>query len=123
MVSSCKILQPNKSAAGAEDFEEIASKGYFAPEGTYMIPNAFTPDSDPPQNFTVYSKDDSTIYILKMKIFNRWGKLIYTDSGLGYWDGTYNGTPVPQDVYIYKMILEFPDGNKQAVKGDVTLLR
>jgi hypothetical protein len=119
MVSSCKILHPNKSATGVDDFADITYKWYSAAEATYMVPSAFTPDSDPPQNFTVYSKDDATIYILKLEILNRWGDIIYRDAGFSYWDGTN----APAGVYKYRLVLEFPDSSIEAVKGDVSLLR
>lgn len=89
----------------------------------YAVPNAFTPDNNNINDrFTVSFPEGANITIRKLEIFNRWGKLIYNDSGLGYWDGKYNGELAPQDVYVYKIELALPDGTVEVIHGDVTLL-
>jgi len=90
----------------------------------YAVPNAFTPDGDNINDrFTVFFPDGANIGIRTFQIFNRWGKLIYSDAGLGYWDGRFNGEPAPQDVYVYKIELQLPDGTVEVIQGDVSLLR
>jgi gliding motility-associated-like protein len=89
----------------------------------YAVPNAFTPDGDNINDrFTVIFPEGANIMVRKLEIFNRWGKLIYADAGLGYWDGKYNGALAPQDVYVYKIELALPDGSVEVIHGDVTIL-
>jgi len=66
------------------------------------IPNAFTPDGDFNNDF--FYVDGYGIKELQVKIFDRWGLKIYDDVGVDQtWDGTYKGTLVPTDVYVYKI--------------------
>ena len=39
------------------------------------------------------------------------------------WDGTMGNTPSPVGAYIYIMELEFLDGVRKSVQGDVSLMR
>lgn len=87
------------------------------------VPNAFTPGSGGENNtfriVTPFLED------LDMKIFNRWGELIYhstnPDSG---WPGTdQNGNSLPQDTYIYSAKLIFESGATSDITGTVFLLR
>jgi len=89
---------------------------------TIYIPNVFTPNEDQTNEvFRVYS---SGLFDLNVKIFNRWGELIYEWQGLdGYWDGMYKGKPVLQDVYVYYVTAKgFWNPNIMKI-GRVTLVR
>jgi gliding motility-associated-like protein len=66
-----------------------------------------------------------------MRIFNRWGEMVFEKMNFvandrtanGGWDGTYKGKPAPSDVYVY--IIEFVCENNAIVpvKGNVALVR
>jgi gliding motility-associated-like protein len=82
------------------------------PPGLVPMPNAFTPNGDGVND--VYGPYIPTALqnfwtIVEMRIYNRWGQLIY--SGNGYWDGNFNGVPQPVDTYIYYITLHGPDQN------------
>jgi gliding motility-associated-like protein len=87
----------------------------------FGIPNAFAPNSDASndtfrpigQNFTIVS----------MQIYNRWGGLIYEDSGANAaWNGRVGDQDAPVDTYVY--VLQLVEGGRQKqYVGDVTLLR
>ena len=51
------------------------------------VPNAFTPNGDGNNDlFQIYGEDIKTV---SMKVFNRWGELVYsTTNSLAGWDGT-----------------------------------
>jgi len=68
---------------------------------TVTAPNTFTPNNDGiNDNFTVSAK--GSITLISVKIFNRTGQLIYeTKSTNNYWDGTYNGRPLPVGTYYW----------------------
>lgn len=66
---------------------------------TIWAPNTFTPNYD---NFndTYYPVIDNVSY-LNIKIFNRWGELLYEETGLNSkWDGRYKGKMCPEGVYF-----------------------
>lgn len=87
------------------------------------FPNAFTPNSDEynPTFKPVVAGDG--IEIASMKIWNRWGKLIYESANQNGWNGEEDGRPVPSDVYIYRVELRLPSGKALIKSGEVTLLR
>ncbi|MEZ5031388.1 MAG: gliding motility-associated C-terminal domain-containing protein [Saprospiraceae bacterium] len=93
------------------------------------IPNAFSPDGDIiNDNFTLFG-DDKVKRIISMKIFDRWGGLMFqgddippNDPQYG-WDGTTKGQPVELGVYVYMFIVEFTDGRQEVFSGDVTVTK
>jgi gliding motility-associated-like protein len=89
--------------------------------GSFGIPNAFTPNGDQKNDlFEVLT--DGGIAITQCRIFDRWGQLVY-DNPLAQWDGTFEGKPLPMDVYVYQIGLTRINGVQETHTGDVTLLR
>jgi len=92
------------------------------------IPNVFTPNGDGKNDvFEVWTGIVGTKGIgqLRMKIWDRWGNLIYEnlDSSKRNWDGTYKDKPCPSDVYVYGIDVVFFDGKIKNYRGDITLIR
>ncbi|MEZ4928428.1 MAG: gliding motility-associated C-terminal domain-containing protein [Chitinophagales bacterium] len=89
-----------------------------------LMPTAFSPNGDSnndvfrPANYDMFSS-----YLLR--IYNRWGELIYQDEGYGVaWDGLYKAKPQNLDVYSY--YIEATPLNTTEVKiasGNLTLIR
>ncbi len=97
------------------------------PERVYA-PNAFTPDGDGNNDvFHLLAEgDDALVRVLTLRVYSRWGELVYEGSGpldSTGWNGTHNGKPAPSDVYAWLAEVEFLTGKKVLLKGDVTLLR
>lgn len=100
--------------------------------GRLLVPNAFTPNLSGPNGGDVGASGTNDVFIpimqsvqeFEMLIFNRWGELMFRtqDQQMG-WDGYYNGKLCPQDVYIYKLILKFENGQTSTRTGDVNLIR
>ncbi len=89
------------------------------------VPNAFTPNNDGNNDFfNIVQGGRSIEEVVGFQVFNRWGQKVYDneDPELG-WDGRFNGTPQPSDVYAYIIEVRFPDGASEVLKGDVTLIR
>ncbi len=97
------------------------------------IPNVFTPnpngsnggryDPNNPSNYVFFPFVE---YVEKyhLMIFNRWGELIFESKDLNIgWDGYYRDQLSPSDVYVYKLEIEFINGQKATKVGDITLLR
>ncbi|MDE3235900.1 MAG: PKD domain-containing protein [Bacteroidota bacterium] len=86
------------------------------------VPNAFTPNGDGVND--VISVKGFGIAKMKWMIYNRWGTLVFVSTSLNNgWNGTYNGTLQPQDVYHYILEVQMSDNTKYTRKGDITLLR
>ena len=67
---------------------------------TIEFPNVFTPNNDGKNDYFLGS--GASITSLEMRIFNRWGKLLFKTNEInGSWDGKYNDNFVPEGVYFY----------------------
>jgi gliding motility-associated-like protein len=93
------------------------------------VPNAFRPNGTGPGSTNVSNNEVflplmRNVTRFQMFIFNRWGQLLFEsanpESG---WDGYYKGQLCQQDVYIYKITVEYDDGKQFTRTGDINLLR
>ena len=96
----------------------------FCPSDMY-IPNAFTPDGNNMNNrFLAYCEN---VQYFRLSIYNRWGQLIFESEDISQgWDGTYNGNPAPQGIYIYRVdynLYDYSELQKHTKTGSVTLIR
>lgn len=89
------------------------------------LPNAFTPNGDGTNDYffprQLFSRGVSRF---GMKVFNRWGQVVFTTDridGRG-WDGRFNGVMQPQGVYLYRIDIQFKNGAAEHYNGNVTLL-
>jgi gliding motility-associated-like protein len=82
--------------------------------------NSFTPNDDG-TNDTWTIKHLELYPDFNVKIFNRWGNLLYDQSGTYVpWDGNFKGKPLPSETYFYVIIL---NDSIEALKGPVTIVR
>jgi gliding motility-associated-like protein len=96
----------------------------------YFIPNTFSPNGDG-VNDVFAPRGVGLARVNSMRIFNRWGQMVFEKMNFmandrtpnGGWDGTYKGKPASADVYVY--IIEFVCENNAIVpvKGNVALVR
>ncbi|MFK7773681.1 MAG: gliding motility-associated C-terminal domain-containing protein [Saprospiraceae bacterium] len=116
-------VDENGCEASDEIFIEVKEK-----QGIY-IPNAFTPNGDGKNDlFKAEANPEMLERIIDMKIFNRWGELIFQKNHVDSfdvpkWDGTFNGKKAPTGVYIYTITLTNSKGRTEVLSGDLTLLR
>ncbi len=86
-----------------------------------FVPNAFTPNGDGLNDTWSIPYLDPGLNA-DVKIFNRWGQLVYhTSAGKVLWDGTLNSVPQPAGVYIY--VVTFRDNKMPQMKGTLVLIR
>jgi gliding motility-associated-like protein len=83
------------------------------------IPDAFTPNgdgiNDTWQIDYIEMYKEAFVYV-----FNRWGQKLYqARSGDEFWDGTFNGKPVPAGTYLYVIDLR---NNLDPLTGTVTVV-
>lgn len=88
-----------------------------------FVPNAFYPNSEFPENRLFHATGDQPEEFM-FRLYDRWGALIYETQSISEgWDGSINGKPAPEGVYIYTMVLRACDGKRRSRKGTVVLLR
>jgi gliding motility-associated-like protein len=92
------------------------------------MPNTFSPNSDG-MNDVYYPRGRGINTIRSMKIFNRWGQLVYSrenfqanDPTAG-WDGRFRGAALPPDVFVYVIDLVCDNQTIITLKGDIMLVR
>lgn len=93
------------------------------------IPNAFSPNNDGINDFFTLYGGPAASQILEIKIFNRWGGLVFerqnialNDESLG-WDGLFKGQLVNPGVFAFFAEIEFIDNEVVLLEGDVTVVR
>lgn len=118
-----QVTDSNTCSSEADVLVEVVCR-----EENYFVPNTFSPNGDG-MNDVFYPRGRGMASVQSMKIYNRWGQLVFdrrnfaaNDPTKG-WNGKMDGQPVPPDVYVY--MIEFVCENAQVVpmKGNVTLIR
>jgi len=122
---SIKTKQLNFRLNDGANFSEVASRNVVINEGVLLdIPNVFSPNNDDAHDYwVVRPKRNSDNLKLFVRVFDRHGELVFETSELeNYWDGRYNGNPVPEDTYFY--LITYSQGpNQVKQQGVVNVLR
>jgi gliding motility-associated-like protein len=91
-------------------------------EPDVFLPDAFTPNADG-NNDVLYVRGRN-ITALDLKVFDRWGELVFETQDLSKgWDGTFKGKPVDPAVYVYWLDVLCVEGQSFFKKGNVTVIR
>jgi gliding motility-associated-like protein len=97
-----------------------------APIDTYFLPNAFTPNFDGLNDSYKGVGVLDGIQVFNMKIFNRWGELIFeTTNPTEGWNGAkYNGNnKAPSGVYLCLVTFTTSRGERRELRSYATLVR
>ena len=94
------------------------------------LPNVFSPNNDGVNDrFTVFGDEPNVQSVLSMKIYDRWGGLVFesepfapNDTASG-WDGNNSGEAVAVGTYVYEVQVLFFDGRVLGYSGAVDVLR
>ncbi|MCE2789522.1 MAG: gliding motility-associated C-terminal domain-containing protein, partial [Saprospiraceae bacterium] len=90
-------------------------------------PNIINISGSSNKYFTIFG-NESVLNILKMRIYDRWGNLVFVKSNFKPnnptegWDGTFNGEDVVPGVFVYVVEYETISGAK-ILSGDVTVIK
>lgn len=86
----------------------------------FGFPKYFSPNEDSYNDFwKPYEISDPDYQIQKILIFDRYGKLLKQIGRGQYWDGSFNGAPMPSDDYWFKVEME----NSKVFTGHFSLIR
>jgi gliding motility-associated-like protein len=95
---------------------------YVDPDLAVYVPNIFSPNGDGVNDF--FYVRGKGIQSLRMMIFSRWGELIFETSDINQgWDGTYKGSILKNEVFVYHLEAVLVNDQRVIKSGDVTLLR
>jgi gliding motility-associated-like protein len=89
-----------------------------------FYPRAFTPDDQGPVENEIFRVFGQYISSFEMKIFNRWGELVFTSNSIDEgWDGTLRGVDQPDGTYAFVSNLTDFAGRTFTESGAVVLMR
>lgn len=92
--------------------------------GYVYVPNAFSPNKNGQNDGFMPSLYNVKDRNYSFRIFNRWGEMVFETTDINaVWDGTFNGRPCAQEVFIWTVNGEFYNSDLFAFRGTVTLLR
>ncbi|NJL77265.1 MAG: gliding motility-associated C-terminal domain-containing protein [Saprospiraceae bacterium] len=90
-------------------------------ENQLKTPNLFSPNGDNQNDkFRVLSLAEVAIASFEIKIYNRWGDLVFQSNDINDgWDGTKHGdgiTALPSDVYVYYYAVQLIGTSEKTIK-------
>lgn len=87
-----------------------------------FAPSAFTPNDDGLND--QYTWSYASIKSFEIRIYDRWGELIYTGTKPdAFWNGVYKSKLVPDGVYAYVINYTGYDDRLIVLKGNITVLK
>ena len=113
-----KLIASNQFGCMDSSYQTVI----IEPDFVFYIPNAFSPDGDGINE--TFSGKGIFIKGYEMKIFDRWGELIFTstDSSIP-WDGKYKNGFAKPDEYVYSIKIADLKNIKHNYRGVVTLIK
>lgn len=120
------LADERDTAAPVVQLPPDAKAGQPVPHFDNVIwaPNVIIPSGEVDDNRTFSIKATSPITEFKIHIYNRNGRRIYLATEPTFvWDGTMDGTPVPQGAYVWVATFRDSDGNPRQEHGTVTVIR
>ena len=122
------IYVPNCNTVTMQSYNEMGCSGdstFVIPIDTFGFyrPNIFTPNKSTNNRFMIICP--SQLDKFHIAIFNRRGAMVFSSDDQHFqWDGTSNGTPLPQDSYPYIITYTRAGSiSEYKVSGTVTLIR
>ena len=91
-----------------------------------FIPNVFSPNGDGVNEKFIPYLDDIQLVSGTMRVYNRWGGMVYEEvwaGNWGGWDGTTHNHEMDEGVYVYAIQVKLANNSIQEWSGDVQLLR
>ena len=115
----------NEQGCEVSDIKSVGVKREFP----YYAPTAFSPDNNGENEFFTIYTSNAVAALRQFTIYDRWGSQVYQTDNLilnddrAGWDGIHRGRTAQTGVYIWFAEIEFIDGRKEVIKGDVSLFR
>lgn len=129
-VAGKKYQEPGKYQVPVKSQDGCDSLVYL--ELSYLniyVPNAFSPNQDNVNDvFTIFGGDDLK-NIVALKVYDRWGGLVYSAKDLAPndltngWNGQRADHALPEGLYTYWAIILLSDELQHQIQGAVQLLR
>ncbi len=116
-----------KNAGGCKASDKV-SVFVLCNNANVFVPNTFSPNGDG-VNDIFFPRGSGVFKIKSFKIFNRWGELVFEKANFNAnnpsagWDGTYKGSKLSPDVFVYMLDVVCDNNTSLVFKGNIALLR
>ncbi|MBX2972462.1 MAG: gliding motility-associated C-terminal domain-containing protein [Flavobacteriales bacterium] len=114
----------NQYDCAARDSAQVIE---YCPSAIF-IPNTFTPNGDGTND--IFIPVGKNIAAMHLYVFDRWGNLLFeSDDPTMGWDGTYGGSVVKNDIYVWRLAYKFFEdkdgtiGREHEQMGHIQVLR
>jgi len=101
----------------------VSNQVIVTKEANLFYPTAFTPDGRGPVENETFSVYGQFIARMELKIFDRWGKMIFFTTENTPWDGTQNGRLMPEGTYVWIAKITDLAGRDFSREGTVVILK
>jgi gliding motility-associated-like protein len=116
-------LYVNRGLSCADSITKLVDFDLFRAKNL-VVPNVFTPNGDGVNDSLEINGINPKCDKFEMKVYNRWGELIFGTKEVGnWWDGKNKKINCPDGVYYYTIHYENYKGEVTDLKGDVTIIR
>ena len=89
-----------------------------------IVPTAFTPDKSENNQFYVTCNHPDLVKSFELSIFTRNGLMVFHTKDINErWDGKYKGRVQNMGAYAYVLIYTTATGQKEVLKGSITIIR
>jgi gliding motility-associated-like protein len=86
------------------------------------FPNSFSPNGDFLND--KFGPETKNVKNISWSVFNRWGTKVFESNSIyHFWDGIYKNEDQMSNLYYYTCEVEFNDGKKKSLKGELYLMR
>jgi gliding motility-associated-like protein len=93
-----------------------------------FLPNTFSPNGDG-SNDVFYVRGKGLSRVKSMRIFNRWGQVVFEKNNFSVndpsagWDGTFQGNKAVPGVYVYQVEIFCDNSQVVSFDGNVALIQ
>jgi gliding motility-associated-like protein len=125
VTTNYKLTVSNEGGCSATDAMTLT---VLCGEGNLFMPNTFSPNGDG-ANDRYYPRGKGIQTVRSLRIFNRWGEMVYRRDNFNAndpttaWDGRFQGRELPPDVFVYMIDVVCENQSIVTLKGDVALIR
>lgn len=92
-------------------------------EVNLFYPTAFTPDGTGPTENETFTVRGHYIVSLELKVFDRWGTMVYYSDKDEPWNGTFQGKSLPEGTYVWQVQLSDKAGRSLKFGSTVVILK
>lgn len=113
------IAEPNEPGL----INSISNQLVVTKEANLFYPNAFTPDGTGPVENETFSVSGQFIVKMELKIFDRWGSLIFYTDKNEPWNGNQGSRAMPEGTYVWTARITDLAGREFNREGTVVILK